>query len=215
MIYLFDIKEVIYSLFEVQENFNTINQQLEQPREILSDIVLENMVEAYLYVNKLLIDKIDIFSIQNLKYWLEINSIVLCGISPKIRFEHHIYIQQTHDRFYEYIHSILKWYLSHKNKNTFKVAAETYVGILSRPQLFIEGNHRTASLIASYLLLKNYQKPFVLNCDNAIAFFNPSAKIKFSDKRFIDGLFKLPKYKKRFRNFLEKYTSEQYIIEMD
>jgi hypothetical protein len=78
------------------------------------------------------------------------------------------------------------------------------VRILSRPQLFLEGNHRSGSLIVSYLLLRDGYPPFVLKLDNAEAYFNPSTVIRRLPKRGIQLLFKLPGIKKRYARFLEQ-----------
>jgi hypothetical protein len=41
-------------------------------------------------------------------------------------------------------------------------AAEVYIYILSEPQLFIAGNHRTGALVLSYILAREGRPPFVL-----------------------------------------------------
>jgi hypothetical protein len=82
-----------------------------------------------------------------------------------------------------------------------------------QPQLFIEGNHRTGSLIASLELLRAGEPPFVLNRDNAIAYFNPSTVIKFSDRRHYNvSLFKIPGIKKRFGKFLRSNARPNYLL---
>jgi len=55
--------------------------------------------------------------------------------------------------------------------------------MLSRPQLFIEGNHRTGALLMSYLLLRDGQPPFVLAPTDALVYFARSAAIRDVDKR--------------------------------
>jgi hypothetical protein len=86
----------------------------------------------------------------------------------------------------------------------YKVASQVYVGVLSQPQLYQEGNHRTGSLIASGILLQNGCPPFVLTQRDAVSYFNPSSEIKFSDKRTIRGKLRLPKYRREFREFLQQ-----------
>jgi len=51
--------------------------------------------------------------------------------------------------FRRYVQPIRRSYHKHETANPFKVAAQVYVGVLSQPQLFQEGNHRTGSLIDS------------------------------------------------------------------
>jgi hypothetical protein len=45
------------------------------------------------------------------------------------------------------------------------------VRIVSKAQLFIEGNHRSGALVVSYLLVHEGQPPFVLAPDSAAAYF--------------------------------------------
>lgn len=63
-------------------------------------------------------------------------------------------------------------------------------------QLFIEGNHRSGSLIVSYLLMRAGQPSFVLTLDNAEGYFNPSSVIRNSAKPGVRALYELPKVKK-------------------
>jgi hypothetical protein len=91
------------------------------------------------------------------------------------------------------------------------VASQIYVGVLSQPQLYQEGNHRTGSLIASGILLQTGCAPFVLTPRNAIAYFNPSSEIKFTDKRSIRGRLRLPKYRRQFREFFQQNVSLKFV----
>ena len=75
--------------------------------------------------------------------------------------------------------------------------------ILSKPQLFIEGNNRSGSLIVSYLLMRAGLPPFVLTLDNAEGYFNPSSVIRNSAKHGVKALYELPKIKKKYAAFLE------------
>ena len=119
-------------------------------------------------------------------------------------------------RFFEGLTPVKRWFDKHNEKDGVnKVAAEIYVGVLSQPQLFIEGNHRTGSLIASWIMLRGGQPPFVLTVENAKAYFNPSSQIKFSDKRVISDKLKLPKYQKTFRKFLESNSKKKFMAEVD
>ncbi|MCP5493615.1 MAG: hypothetical protein H7A23_03600 [Leptospiraceae bacterium] len=197
---IFYIKE---SLNEVQKNFSEINSQLTDRREDLNDTVKDNMISAYRYLNRILYEKKDIF-LKDVSSMLELNYIVLCGVDMGKRIEANQYLNETQHRFYDFVKPIIKWYKKHKDESPLKVASEIYVGVLSRPQLFFEGNHRTGSLIVSYILVKAGYPPFVLNVKNAVAYFEPSSMIKFTDKRELSGKLKLPKYKKSFKKFLEE-----------
>jgi hypothetical protein len=95
------------------------------------------------------------------------------------------------------------------------MAAEVYVAILTRPQLFIEGNHRTGSLISSWISLYYGFPPFVLSFENALDYFEPSALIKYcADKSSWRGKRMLPKYNALFRDFWERHIDERYVVPM-
>ena len=87
--------------------------------------------------------------------------------------------------------------------------------ILSQPQLYIEGNHRTGALIMSYILIKDGKAPFVLTVENAREYFNPSTVVKETKKTAMTLLMKLPRIKKRFANFLRSQANEQYLTTVD
>ena len=143
---------------------------------------------------------------------LELNHIVLCGRDAVARMEYTTHLVATRQKFFTMIKPIKKWYKKHKGDSPLKTAAEVYVGVLSQPQLFIEGNHRTGALIASFLLMQGGYPPFVLTVENALAYFNPSSEIKLSDKRSIKGKIKLPKYQKEFTHFLERNLTPEFVI---
>ena len=67
------------------------------------------------------------------------------------------------------------------------------------------------SLIASGILLQNGCPPFVLTRQDAVAYFNPSSEIKFTDKRTVRGKLRLPKYQRAFREFLRRNVNETYV----
>ena len=137
---------------------------------------------------------------------LELNHIVLCGRDPLVRMEFAKHIQETERRFFKQIKPVQRWYKKNKKESVYKVASQIYVSVLSQPQMFFEGNHRTGSLIASYFLLMKGMDPFVLNRDNAVAYFEPSTQIKFRNKETIKGRLHLPQYRSRFRDFLKEQT---------
>jgi hypothetical protein len=210
-----NIDKIIDALLEVQEHFPEINRRLELHREFLTDEIIQNMVAGYKFVDNLVAADVGLFSDLGLQYMLELNHIVLCGRDPKVRLEYTHHITETRQRFYQNVQPVKRWYKKHKNESALKVASEVYVGILSRPQLYIEGNHRTGSLIATYLLLTRGSPPFVLNVDNAVAYFQPSSQIKFSDKTSFKGKLRLPKYEKAFKAFLEENLNEEFLVHPD
>jgi hypothetical protein len=201
-------------LRDVQRHFPAINASLNCRRDEFSDTVRQNMLSAFEFLNALVRDDVDLFSDEGLEALLQLNHLVLLGRGyDSSAFREHITV--TRHRFFanfrKYVRPIRRWYRKHETENPYKVAAQVYIGCLSQPQLYQEGNHRTGSLIASAILLQNDCPPFVLTRQNAVAYFNPSSEIKFTDKRKIGGRLRLPKYQRAFREFLRQNVSRRCV----
>jgi hypothetical protein len=201
-------------LRDVQRHFPAINRVLNCRRDDFSDTVRQNMLTAYEFLDAVVADELDLFSDQGLEALLQLNHLVLLGRGyDRHTFDRHITVtrRQFFANFRQYVKPIQRWYRKHETENPYKIGSQVYVGVLSQPQLFQEGNHRTGSLIASAILLQNGCPPFVLTRKNAIAYFNPSSEIKFTDKRSIRGKLRLPKYQREFREFLQQNVDQAYV----
>jgi hypothetical protein len=213
--YCLNLKAIEQSLREVQRQFPKINELLQSRRDHMTDEVVENMLAGYTFVDAAIGNEIDLFGLPCLHGLLELNHLVLCGPDLKYRQEHHKHIEATRERFYDQegcnVDTILAWYQRHEHNSPWKRAAGVYVRILSQPQLYFEGNHRTGALIMSYLLVRNGQPPFVLSVDNAKAYFDPSTLIKLTKKTPGTRLAKLPRIKNRFANFLHDQANVHYL----
>ena len=168
---------------------------------------------GYALVDALVDARIDIFAMGRLKYLLELNRLVLWGAGAQDESARHF--EATERRFYEEqeggIQDIVEWLVAHRGDSVWKRAAGVYVRILSKPQLFIEGNHRTGALVMSYLLVREAKPPFVLAVDNAEAYFDPSTLIRDIRKRSPAAIFRLPGIKHRFAKFLSAQADRQYL----
>ncbi len=204
------------ALRELQKVFPEINQSLFDRRDPLDNDVVSNMLDGYAMVERLVRDDIDIFAMGQLHYWLELNAIVLCGIDASVRTHYHRLIEATEARFYEQpdggIRDIMDWYALKEDKSVWRRAAGVYIGILSDPQLFIEGNHRTGALIMSYLLAREGYAPFVLTDDNAREYFNPSSVFKKSKKHTLVMRFKMPGLTRAFADYLEHQANNAFLV---
>jgi hypothetical protein len=209
------LSAIAEELHRVQMRFPEINAALHTGREDFSDVVLDNLLDAYDHLNELIKKDFSPFSEKGIQEIFALNSLVLGGGDAAWRKTHARFLQASWARFLEMVVPLVRWYHKHKDENPFKVAAEMYVGVLSHPQLFMEGNHRTGTLIASWILLKHGKPPFVLTVENAKTYFDPSAEIKFTDKRNVNGQLKLPKYKRYFRDFLEAQVKQNYLFDED
>ena len=173
------------------------------------------MLEGYALVDRLISDRVDIFEIGHSSYWLQLNATVLCGTDPNKLSRHHRMLEATEARFYEEpgagIGYVMDWYSLNKGKDVWRRAAGVYNRILSDPQLFIEGNHRTGALIMSYLLAREGQPPFVLTSKNAKGYFDPSSVIKKTKKRNLMGEIKFKRLTKEFAVFLETHKNFYFL----
>jgi hypothetical protein len=194
------------ALRDLQRVFPQINNELSDRRDPLDDEVLSNMLEGYGLVDRLLCDEVDIFAMGQLHYWLELNATVRCGRRASLRTRYHRLIEATEIRFYEQpnggIRDIMDWYAVNGGKSVWRRAAGLYIRVLSEPQLFIEGNHRTGALLMSYLLVREGREPFVLTDKNAHGYFNPSSVFKKTNKRGVVMRFKMPGLTGAFADYL-------------
>jgi hypothetical protein len=217
--YRLDIPAIAASLRAVQREFPQINAQLHSQRDAMTDTIVDNLLLGYTLIDTALHEQTDLLSAVHLHQLLELNHIVLCGVDPAVRREHHRHIAATAQRFYDQddgfdIGNIYTWYNKHAHESPWKRAAGVYVRILSQPQLYIEGNHRTGALIMSYVLAREGKPPFVLTVDNAKAYFDPSTLIKHTKKTTTTLLAKLPRMKKRFAVFLQEQVDTRYLRTM-
>jgi hypothetical protein len=213
----FRLSNVKKALLGVEKNWKKIDDKLDLEklgrRDVFDLIVRGHMMDAYRHLDALLRSKVEPFSLAGVSEILELNNIVLYGTDYRLRLEYNQAILANSAKFEEYIVPIERWYRKHaKGKpRPLKLAAEIYVAILGFPQLFIEGNHRTGNLVSNWVSMYYGQPPFVLNAENAIAYFRPSKEIKrFADKSTWRGRSRLPKYRACFKRFWEDHIDSKY-----
>ena len=203
-----DLPAIEHALRKVQSRFAELSQHFTEQRDPLTDEVLLNVLEGYALIDDYVARGVDLFDLQQLNLMLEINATVLCGRDPAGRQEYAQHLLATEEHFFNNVEGGIKdlfnWYSAHRNESVWKRAAGVYVRILSEPQLFIEGNNRSGSLIVSYLLMREGLSPFVLTLENAVGYFNPSSVIRNSAKHGVKALYELPKIKKKYAAFLEE-----------
>ncbi len=211
-----DLAAIETALRAVQRRFPEINRHLQSPRDRLDDVVIENILTGYAYADSAIAAGSDFFAMGGVRHLLELNARVLCGTDPLRRQECKTHLQMTEEHFYDDaqggIRDILEWYQLHRDESPWRRAAGVYVRVLSQPQLFIEGNHRTGALIMSYLLAREGRPPFVLTVDNAKAYFDPSTVITRTRKSSLMMLYRLPAIKKSFAAFLKQQASPRYLL---
>lgn len=144
-------------------------------KEPLSSDIVRRMMNGYAYVDRLLRDGVDLFSHGSSHHWLELNHLVLCGTTPERREQFRQHIEETERRFYDDsvggIGERMEWLSRRRTDGPAALAAGIFLHIASSPQLFIEGNCRTATLIASWALVSHGLPPIVVTDRNHRAFF--------------------------------------------
>jgi len=215
-----NLLKINQSLIDVEKNWKEIDDELDLRKigrkDTFNADVRTKMMSAYCLVDDLLGKGVEPFSIESLEDMCELNNLVHYGLDSALRQEYIKAIRANEEKYFRNIDPIIKWYENHMQKepHPLKVASEVYVAILGHPQLFIEGNHRTGSLISSWINMYYGYPPFVLSVKNAIPYFKPSADIKhFADKSTWRGRSRLPKYRKTFKEFWEKHIEWKYVIE--
>lgn len=179
-------------------------------------VVRMRMMSAFSYLDDLLREQIPPFSAASIEPMLLLNHRVHYGTDAQLLAEYKKAREATAEKFYQNIGPIQQWYEKHikLGKHPLRLAAEIYVSILGYPQLYIEGNHRTGSLIANWISVYYGFPPFVLSADNAVAYFAPSTEVKnFANKSTWRGQSQLPKYRKSFLSFWEKHIDTRYLIQ--
>ncbi len=216
-----DLEAIDASLKTVEMHWGQIDDALDQSRIGRKDTpftatVRMRMLSAFQYLDALLAQQMVPFSGESIEHMLVLNERVHYGTDQHLLSEYSTALEATADKFYQHIGPIQQWYEKHTQRgdSPLKRAAEIYVSILGYPQLYVEGNHRTGSLIANWITVYYGFPPFVLSVDNAIAYFAPSAEIKsFADKSTWRGQVRLPKYRKSFLAFWERHIDSRYLIQ--
>ena len=214
--YRLNLAAIESTLRDVQRNFSSINRHLQTRRDNLDDEVLANMMAGYACIDNALGKELDLLAPGNLKHLLELNSLVLCGLDPVTRAQSVKHMAATEKQFYDNrrggIQDVIEWHEKHKGASIWKRSAGIYIRMLSRPQLFIEGNHRVGALVMSYLLVRDGKPPFVLTVDNAKSYFDPSSLVKKSKKDSITLLFRFHKLNNYFAEFLQENTYDGHLL---
>jgi hypothetical protein len=127
---------------------------------------LRRLGEGYRHVDALLAERTEVFRYGATAAILEINHRVLCGVTPERRRQYAEHIAATERWFYDRpgagIGALLDWLQRHRTDPPATLAAGLFVQVVSHPQLFIEGNGRTAVLLASYVLARAGRPPLVI-----------------------------------------------------
>lgn len=214
--YRLNLDTIESTLIELQCKFTRINKSLVSHREHFSEEMLANMVSAYTFIDIHIAEVNNLFAPGNLKHLIELNLVVLCGTNSAKRKQFTDYLEANDNQFYDQtsggIRDIIEWYEMHRRESVWMRAAGVYIRMLSHPQLYIEGNHRTGALIMSYLLGREGKPPFVLSVDNAKTFFDITSLIKKTKRNSIIMRFRMPRLKRYLAKFLQKNVDRTHLF---
>ena len=172
-------------------------------------------MEGYGFVDEALVAGVGLLARGHSELILELNSLVLLGSSQAQRDAFDSHIEYSRQHFYEMtdggIGSLMEWQDHHTGDSLWHRAAGLYIQILSQPQLFMEGNHRTAILLVSFLLVKEGYPPFVLSPGNARALLNHSKKIENLRKHSLGMLLHFSGYRNRLADTLRGNLDQRHL----
>ena len=212
-----NISAVRSRLLDTQKHFDKINKTLTVQRTPPSNEVIENIIAGYAKIDFYLANGIDLFAIGNSHLLLELNHIVLYHTSSISEEESQHQFEATKAHFYAArnggIGQLMDWLALNQHTNIWKRTAGLFTDILSQPQLFLEGNHRTGSLVMSYLLMHEGYQPFVLSYENARHFFEPAELTKTRRKKsLVDDFIYLPKQTRKVAKLLKDEQKRQSFL---
>lgn len=210
---VFELHCIEASLQAFLAEFPRINDHLAIRREELTSEMVYNIVEAYRFLNTLLEREMDLFTPAGLHALLELNHIVLCGVDSDTRVQYYEHLQETRRLFTRQIREIKDWVLrKRKESNPWRLATGFYSRALSRPQLFLEGNHRTGNIILNYLLISKGSAPYIVSVETARTYLDISGDIKFTENgNHLDTALRMPGHRKRFQAFLRDTVDPRFL----
>ena len=166
------------------------------------------LIEGYHYVDQLLADHVEVFAYGQSHHLLELNHRVLCGTTPERRVQFANHITETEHWFYDRadagISELNGWYARSRNRDVLVLAGGMIVQVVSRPQLFIEGNKRTSALIASYLLARESRPPLVVTPEHHAEFTMLTDRAARVERRGLVGNLQATLATRRLVDFLRE-----------
>ena len=176
---------------------------------------LERMLKGYRYVDRLLARGVDVFQLGASHHLLELNHLVLCGIKPSRRLEFHEHLVATERRFYEHreagADALYAWVDLNRHLPPLAFAAGAIVQMVSAPQPFLEGNQRTATLVASLVLVRGGLPPLVMTAANAAGLRRALAACKALDRRSRLAFLRLPWAARAMRRVLASDLDARFL----
>lgn len=213
--HLFDL-DAISKALETLNMWRAEDDSSTPQEELYYDDAEHRMLQGYAFVDDLLFQGHDPFVYGGSHFLLEMNHLVLCGRSPRRREEFAPHIDATTRRFYEDhdvgADSFCAWAQEHRHLQPLPFAARLYRRIVGAPQLFIEGNQRTATLVVSYVLGRAAMPPLVRTAKTFEAFATMSGQCKAVDRRRFSTALWGQLLDWRLENFISRAVDERFLV---
>ncbi len=159
------------------------------PADPLGDRMQRRLLAAYALLDDAVAAGLDLLAPGQSRALLRINHTILYGPRGRREPDNVRALEASERRFYDGdslarprgvnggVADLVAWCETHRRLPTTERAAGVYVRTLCAPQLFVEGNHRSAMLFASHELLHGGRPPFVLCVDNVAPLRDCSVEI--------------------------------------
>lgn len=184
--------------------------------EPLRSDVVRWMVDGYAHLDALLQAGRDPFALGNSRLLLELNHAVLCGKDPTRRAGFTEHLAATERRFYgdheAGADAFFDWLSRRRGEPPLPLAAALYVRIVSTPQLFIEGNRRTATLAASFVLVRGGLPPLVATPGRARSFGRVSLAAQAIDRGWWTAPLQLAVAERRMRRVITQALDPRFLM---
>jgi len=170
--------------------------------------------EGYRFLDALLADRTEIFVYGGSGTILELNHRVLCGVTPERRRQFADHVAETERWFYdrpEGMAALYDWLQRNRTRPPVPFAAGLFVQVVSRPQLFIEGNGRTAALLAGYVLARAGLPPFVVTAARYPAYRALAERCSAIDRTRLTSAFALAGATARMTAFLQEAADPRFL----
>lgn len=181
--------------------------------------VIAGMAAGYRQVNALLASGIDILSYGSTWHLLELNHIVLCGPDPRQRDQFRGHIAATERWFYDRsdagIGALYEWSRRHLGLGPVERAAGLFLCSVSSPQLFLEGNRRTATLLASHALVQGGQPPLVVTAAAFPRYAALSDRCAAVERDAISSLFDRERLTSQLRALVGDLANPRFLLQDD
>lgn len=187
----------------------------DEGEEPMTADALRRMGEGYRYIDTLLADRMELFRYGASGAILEVNHRVLCGITPERRRQFAEHIAETERWFYDRpdagVAGLFAWLQRHRGQPPLALAAGLFVHILSHPQLFIEGNARSAVLLASYVLARAGLPPLVVTAPHYPAYRTLSDRCGAIERNRLTSAFSLSSAANQAAAFLRDAADPRFL----